>query len=143
QKMVLYHKAVKAFKGDLKGKTIAIWGLAFKPNTDDMREAPAIVIIEHLLKAGAKVQAYDPEAMHEAKKVFGDRISYAKRSYDALNGADALVVVTEWNEFRRPDFDRIKTTLKRPLVIDGRNLYDPKKMKSLGFEYDSIGRPQA
>ena len=143
QKLVVFHKTMKAFNGNLKGKTIAIWGLAFKPNTDDMREAPAIVIIESLLKAGAKVQAYDPEAAEEAHKVFGERITYAKRSYDALQGADALVVVTEWNEFRRPDFDRIKTSLKRPLVIDGRNIFDPKKMKSLGFEYYSLGRPLA
>ena len=141
QKQVLFKKAEKVFQGNLKGKIIAIWGLAFKPNTDDMREAPAIVIIENLLKAGAIVHAHDPEAIKEAQKIFGDRISYHQRSYEALEGADALLVVTEWNEFRRPDFDRIKSLLRRPLIIDGRNIYDPQRMKTLGFEYLSMGRP--
>ncbi len=140
QKEVMVKKLSKAFDGQLKGRTIAVWGLAFKPNTDDMREAPAVVIIRKLLAAGARVRAYDPEAMDEARKIFGDTITFVKKSYDALEKADALMVVTEWNEFRRPDFDRIKTLLQRPLVIDGRNIYDPGKMKSLGFEYHSIGR---
>ncbi|RCK79794.1 MAG: UDP-glucose dehydrogenase [Candidatus Ozemobacter sibiricus] len=140
QKEVLFKKLSKVYQGNLKGKTIAVWGLAFKPNTDDMREAPSIVIIEKLLAAGARVQAYDPEAMDEARKIFGDRIIYVKKSYEALEKADALVIVTEWNEFRRPDFDRIKATLARPVIIDGRNIYDPVKMKAAGFEYHSIGR---
>ena len=141
QKQVLFKKIEKKFGSRLEGKTFAVWGLSFKPNTDDMREAPAIVLIESLLKAGAKVKTYDPEAMGEAKKIFGERITYVKKSYDALDGCDALIVVTEWNEFRRPDFERVKATLKRPIVIDGRNIYDPARMKALGFEYDSIGRP--
>ncbi|MFZ2960724.1 MAG: UDP-glucose/GDP-mannose dehydrogenase family protein [Candidatus Ozemobacteraceae bacterium] len=140
QKEVLFNKLAAHYSGGLKGKTFAVWGLAFKPNTDDMREAPAIVLIEKLLAAGAKVHAYDPEAMTEAKKVFGDRIVYARKNYDALEGAEALIIVTEWNEFRRPDFDRIKSLLKSPVVIDGRNLYDPLRMKALGFDYYSIGR---
>jgi len=141
QKDVLFAKLAKAMKNELKGKTFAVWGLAFKPNTDDMREAPAITLIESILRQGGAVQAYDPQAVHEAKKVFGDRISYGRKNYDVLPGCDALLIVTEWNEFRRPDFDRIKAALKRPLIIDGRNLYDPAGMKTKGFEYYSIGRP--
>jgi UDPglucose 6-dehydrogenase len=139
QKRVLFAKLQKRFDS-FAGKTIAVWGLAFKPNTDDMREAPAIVLIEQLLDAGAKVVAYDPEAVKEAKKIFGDKISYGKKSYDVVEGADALVIVTEWNEFRRPDLDRIKSLLKKPVIIDGRNLFDPSKMKALGFDYEGIGR---
>lgn len=141
QKEVLFAKLREALDGQIKGRTIAVWGLAFKPNTDDMREAPAIVLIESLLAAGAAVRVYDPEAMDEARKTFGDRIAYVKRSYDALEGADALVVVTEWNEFRRPDFERMRSLLKKPVIIDGRNIYEPARMKTLGFEYRSIGRP--
>ncbi len=141
QKEVLFAKLREALDGQIKGRTIAVWGLAFKPNTDDMREAPAIVLIESLLAAGAAVRVYDPEAMDEARKTFGDRIAYVKRSYDALEGADALVVVTEWNEFRRPDFERMRSLLKKPVIIDGRNIYEPTRMKTLGFEYRSIGRP--
>jgi UDPglucose 6-dehydrogenase len=126
--------------GGLAGKTVAIWGLAFKPKTDDMREAPALAIIEQLLAKGAKVRAYDPKAMHEAKRTLGDRVAFCARSYEALEGADALVVVTEWNEFREPDFERIKTLLKRPVIFDGRNIYDPGEMKRLGFEYQGLGR---
>ncbi|MBF0547414.1 MAG: UDP-glucose/GDP-mannose dehydrogenase family protein [Candidatus Riflebacteria bacterium] len=140
QKEVMYKKLEKACKGDLRGKIFAIWGLSFKPNTDDMREAPAIVLIEKILAAGGKVRAYDPEAMGEAQKVFKDRIEYSKKSYEALEGAEALLLVTEWNEFRRPDFDKIKTLLRRPLIIDGRNVYDSARMKIRGFEYHSIGR---
>jgi UDPglucose 6-dehydrogenase len=124
----------------MQGKTIAVWGLSFKPNTDDMREAPSIVIIEKLLAAGAKVIAYDPEAMEEARKVFADRISYGKKSYEVIDRADALLIVTEWNEFRRPDLGRIKSLLKTPIIIDGRNLFEPGKMKALGFDYEGIGR---
>ncbi|GAB4268758.1 MAG: UDP-glucose/GDP-mannose dehydrogenase family protein [Candidatus Rifleibacteriota bacterium] len=140
QKKVLFTKLQKRFPEGMKGKTIAVWGLAFKPNTDDMREAPSIVLIESLLDAGAKVVAYDPEAMKEARKIFGEKIAYGKKSYDVIDGADALAIVTEWNEFRRPDLDRVKALLKNPIIIDGRNLFEPKKMKALGFDYEGIGR---
>jgi UDPglucose 6-dehydrogenase len=140
QKTRLFEKLSRAFGGELGGATVAVWGLAFKPNTDDMREAPALVLIEALLAAGATVRGYDPAATHEAKKVLGERITYCTRSYEALEGADALVIVTEWNDFRHPDFPRMKTLLKRPLVIDGRNIYNPEKMAQLGFVYHSIGR---
>jgi UDPglucose 6-dehydrogenase len=126
--------------GALKGKRIAVWGLAFKPNTDDMREAASLVLIDELLAAGATVVAHDPVAMHETKRRIGDRITYAESSYDALTDADALVVVTDWNEYRHPDFARIKGSLKSPIVVDGRNLYDTAKMRKLGFTYSSIGR---
>ena len=119
---------------------IAVWGLAFKPQTDDMRESPALTLIDELLDAGATVVAHDPVAMHEAKRRLGDRVTYAATNYDALDGAAALVVVTDWNEYRHPDFSRIKSALSKPIVIDGRNLYDPAKMKNLGFTYRSIGR---
>ena len=142
QKKVLFNKLKNRFGAELKTKTIAVWGLAFKPNTDDMREAPAIVLIENLLAEGAKVRAYDPEAMKEAHKVFGDRIAYGKKVYEILDGADALVIVTEWNEFRRPDFDKIKSMMKLPVIFDGRNLFEPKKLAQLGFEYEGIGRKQ-
>jgi len=141
QKEVLFKKLQEAMDDQLNGKTIAVWGLAFKPNTDDMREAPSIVLITSLLNAGAAVRVYDPEAMDETRKTFGDRITYVKKSYETLEGADALVLVTEWNEFRRPDFERMRALLKKPVIIDGRNVYDPARMKALGFEYRSIGRP--
>jgi UDPglucose 6-dehydrogenase len=117
-----------------------VWGLAFKPRTDDMRDAPAITVINSLIEAGAEVRAYDPEATDEAKKVFGDRIRYAIRNYDVLEGASALLVLTEWNEFRRPDFARIKRLLQQPVIFDGRNIYDPIDLAKLGFTYYSIGR---
>jgi UDPglucose 6-dehydrogenase len=139
QKRRLFEK-LETLAGPLKGKRVAIWGLSFKPNTDDMREAPSLVLIEALLGAGATVVAHDPVAMHETERRIGDRIAYAENGYDALNGADALVVVTDWNEYRHPDFARIKQQLKRPVVVDGRNLYDANKMRTLGFTYDSIGR---
>jgi UDPglucose 6-dehydrogenase len=126
--------------GRLKGKTLALWGLAFKPKTDDMREAPSIPLIEALLKAGARVQAYDPEAMRVARRIFGSRVTFADSNYDALQGADGLAIVTEWNEFRRPDFDRMKTLLRTPVIFDGRNLFAPAHMKQHGFTYYSIGR---
>ena len=126
--------------GSLKGKTIALWGLAFKPRTDDMREAPAITIVERLLAAGAKVQAFDPEAMKVAKGIFGTTISLVDRSYDALKGADALAIVTEWNEFREPDFARMRKLIRSPVIFDGRNIYSPAQMKEQGFTYYSIGR---
>jgi UDPglucose 6-dehydrogenase len=141
QKLKLLATVDKHFGKSLRGKTIAIWGLAFKPRTDDMREAPSIPIIHGLLKRGAKVRAFDPEARATARHVFGARIQYAKHAYDALAGADALLVVTEWNEFREPDFDRMKRLMKKPTIFDGRNIYDPQQIRALGFSYSSIGRP--
>jgi UDPglucose 6-dehydrogenase len=118
-----------------------VWGLAFKPRTDDVREAPSLAVIEALLADGAQVSAFDPEAVSNAWRLLQDRIEYAPSAYEALEGCDALVVVTEWNEFRFPDFDRIRSLLKAPIVFDGRNVYDPEKMASMGFVYYSIGRP--
>lgn len=140
QKLVLVEKLKRVFP-DLKGKKIGLWGLAFKPETDDMREAPSIKIIEALLAAGAEVRASDPEASETAKKIFGDRIKIETDPYEALRGADAMVVVTEWNEFRRPDFKQIKELLAQPYVFDGRNIYNPETMRSMGFHYVCIGRP--
>lgn len=140
QRKLFVDKILKYFNNDVNGKTFAVWGLAFKPKTDDMREAPAITIINLLLEKGAKIQAYDPKAMESAKYHFADKITYAKNSYDAINDADALLLLTEWNEFRRPDFDRIKSTLKTPLIFDGRNQYDAKRMRERGFTYYSIGK---
>jgi UDPglucose 6-dehydrogenase len=140
QKHLLVEMVQKHFGADLTGKRIAVWGLAFKPNTDDMREAPAVVVIEGLLAAGAKVTAYDPEAMAECKKHhLGDRIDYAEVPMAALDGADALVLVTEWNEFRRPDFEAVKGALKSPVVFDGRNIYARATLERLGFTYHGIG----
>ena len=133
-------KVQRHFGADLSGLTFAVWGLAFKPRTDDMRDAPSITVIEALLQAGAQVQAFDPEAMGEARKVFGDRIRYAGRNYDALTGAAALLILTEWNEFRRPDFKRVKELLKQPVIFDGRNIYDAAELNKLGFKYYSMGR---
>jgi UDPglucose 6-dehydrogenase len=140
QKSLLSEKVKRHFGADLSGLKFAVWGLAFKPRTDDMRDAPSITVIEELLKAGAEVQAFDPEAMEEAKKVFGERIRYASRNYDALTGAAALLILTEWNEFRRPNFRRIKQLLKNPVIFDGRNIYDAADLQKLGFKYYSIGR---
>lgn len=143
QKHRLFEKLHEVFGGQLQGKRIALWGLAFKANTDDMRESPALVLIEELRKAGAVIVAHDPAAMHETQRRIGDAITYAKTSYDAASGADAMVVVTDWNEYRFPDFARLKRELKQPVVVDGRNLYDPAKMTALGFTYRSIGRGRA
>ncbi|HEY5219514.1 MAG TPA: UDP-glucose/GDP-mannose dehydrogenase family protein [Gemmatimonadaceae bacterium] len=140
QKMRLFDKLKSVLGERLRGARVAVWGLAFKPNTDDMREAPALVLIEALLAAGASVVAHDPAAMHEAKRKLGDRVAFADTGYAALEGCHALVVVTDWNEYRHPDFARIKTLLREPTVVDGRNLYDPAKMRALGFRYLSIGR---
>ena len=140
QKGILVEKVQRHFGANLSGLTFAVWGLAFKPRTDDMRDAPSITIIEELLKAGARVQAFDPEATEEARKVFGDRIHYTDRNYDALAGASALLILTEWNEFRRPDFRRIKKLLKNPVIFDGRNIYDSADLQKVGFKYYSIGR---
>jgi UDPglucose 6-dehydrogenase len=131
---------IEAYLPDLSGRTIAVWGLAFKPRTDDMREAPAIPIIERLLARGVTVRAYDPAAGPVARGIFGDRITLCDKSYDALSGADALAVVTEWNEFREPDFAKMQSLMKAPVVFDGRNLYSPEQMRALGFTYFSIGR---
>lgn len=140
QKTVLVKKVKRHFGAKLSGRIFALWGLSFKPRTDDMRDAPSIAVVESLLKAGGRVQAYDPGAMGEANKIFGDRIRYYRRNYDALKGAHALLIVTEWNEFRRPNFQRIKQQLKTPVVFDGRNIYDPQELRKLGFIYYSIGR---
>ena len=141
QKRMLLERVTQRLGDELRGKTIAVWGLAFKPNTDDMREAPSIVTIEGLLTRGARVAAHDPEAMSEARRHFGDRITYAANNYEALDGAEALVIHTEWNPYRHPDFGRMRKAMARPLIIDGRNLYDPATVSSEGFEYVSIGRP--
>ena len=140
QKHRLFEKLRAALGGTIDGAHVAIWGLAFKPNTDDMREAPSLVLIAQLLEHGATVTAHDPAAMKEARHKLGDRIAFAETNYEALPDADALVVVTDWNEYRHPDFARIRSMLRRPIVIDGRNLYNADKMRRLGFTYDSIGR---
>jgi UDPglucose 6-dehydrogenase len=142
QKHRLFAK-LKHCVGSVKGKRVAVWGLAFKPQTDDMRESPALTLIDELLDAGAHVVAHDPAAMHEAKRRLGDRITYADDNYAAVEGADALVVVTDWNEYRFPDFGRIKGALREPVLVDGRNLYNPAKMASLGFRYSSLGRGES
>ena len=140
QKTKLIGKLLECFDGDISGKTFAIWGLAFKPYTDDIREAPALYNIEELLSKGAKVQAYDPEAMENVKGVIGDKITYSNDEYGALEGADALLIMTEWPVFRTPDFERLKKSLKKPLILDGRNLYSLRDMADAGIEYHSIGR---
>ena len=140
QKSLLFEKLEKIFNGDLEGKTIALWGLAFKPGTDDMREAPALVLIEKLRKAGCVVRAYDPAAMGESKRRIGDTIFYACDMYDALLDADALMLVTEWKEFRLPAWGVVKKTMKQPVILDGRNIYDAKELQDLGFVYRCIGK---
>jgi UDPglucose 6-dehydrogenase len=139
QKLVLFNKVKKHFNCDLKNKKIALWGLSFKPKTDDMREAPSLVIIENLLNEGASVIAYDPVAMHETERMIGKSISYATDMYSALNDADALLIITEWPEFRVPDFTELTTRLKNKLMFDGRNIFDPQDMKKLGYSYYCIG----
>lgn len=140
QKEVIVNKILTYYNNDLRGKHFAVWGLAFKPNTDDMREAPSLAIIKKLLEHGAAVTAYDPAANKTAKFYLNDTIAYALNEYDALNNADALLVLTEWNEFRNPDFDIVKSKLKQPVIFDGRNIFDPEKMKELRFTYFGIGR---
>jgi len=140
QKKVLVEKLKDYYKDGLKGKKFALWGLAFKPETDDIREAPALYIIDELLKEGAEVVAFDPEGMPNIKKLLGDKISYAANRYDALDGADALLIITEWSVFRTPDFEFMKEKLKAPVIFDGRNLYDLESVKECGFYYNSIGR---
>ncbi|MCX6297148.1 MAG: UDP-glucose/GDP-mannose dehydrogenase family protein [Bacteroidetes bacterium] len=140
QKTIILPKIKEYFKGDLKGKKIAIWGLAFKPDTDDIREAPALYIIDELVKAGATVSAYDPEAINNVRNLIGNKISYANDEYDALHGADALLIATEWSLFRTPDFEKVSSLLKNKVIFDGRNLYGLNQMKELGYYYTSIGR---
>lgn len=140
QKTVLVKKVMDYYNNDVAGKTFAVWGLAFKPDTDDIREAPALYIIKDLLEAGAKIKAYDPEAMDNVKEVLGDQIEYVENQYDAADGADALLIITEWAVFRNPDFDRIARSMKEKVVFDGRNLYELFDLEELGFYYNSIGR---
>ncbi len=142
QKSVLTKKIRRYYKNDLAGKTIAIWGLSFKPNTDDIREAPALVIIDELLAMGAKVQAFDPEAASNVREIYGDRIQLTDTMYAALEGADCLCILTEWSEFRTPDFERMQALLQTPVIFDGRNVYDVDQMKQLDFHYQSLGRPK-
>jgi UDPglucose 6-dehydrogenase len=139
QKLRLLMKLESHF-GSLKGKRLAVWGLAFKPRTDDMREAPAVPLVHGLLNAGASVHAYDPEAMKVARGIFGSKVTYAENSYAALTGADALVIVTEWNEFREPDYGRMRKLMRNPVIFDGRNIYNPEQIRAQGFTYYSMGR---
>jgi UDPglucose 6-dehydrogenase len=141
QKRLLLSVVDEKFPGGLTGMRIAVWGLSFKPDTDDMRAAPSVVIIEGLLERGATVTAHDPEAMTAARDVFGNRIDYADTNYDALDGADALIIITEWKQYRVPDFPRMRDLMRQPIVMDGRNLFSPDRLKELGFDYSSIGRP--
>jgi UDPglucose 6-dehydrogenase len=140
QKHLLVEKVVRRFGEDLRPFRFAVWGLAFKPRTDDMREAPSIVVVEELLRRGGRIEAHDPESLNEARKVFADRINYHRLNYDALEGADALLIVTDWNEFRRPDFARMRQLMKTPVIFDGRNLYELEVMREQGFAYYPIGR---
>ena len=141
QKRVLFEKLERHLGRELRGATVGVWGLAFKAETDDVRESPALVLVEQLLAAGARVRVHDPEALASARRHLGDRVTYAANAYDAVEGAAALAIVTEWLEYRNPDFERIKRALSRSLIVDGRNLYDPQRMARLGFTYESIGRP--
>ncbi|QEG37559.1 UDP-glucose dehydrogenase family protein [Bythopirellula goksoeyrii] len=142
QKQVMIEKVDQHFGGKLAGKTIAIWGLAFKPRTDDIREAPALVLIDHLLESGAKVQVHDPEAMENVKKVYCDKVTFCDLEMQALAQADALCIMTEWNDYKRPNWDEMASLLRSPVVFDGRNLYEPERMQSRGFTYYSVGRPK-
>jgi UDPglucose 6-dehydrogenase len=146
QKSLLVERVRETFGDDLSGRTFAVWGLAFKPETDDMREAPSLTVVRALAAAGARIRAHDPEARHEAPRYFADLVEtgvleLCERNYDCLEGADALLVLTEWAPYRVPDFDRVRTLLKEPVVFDGRNLWDPARMAEMGFRYLSVGRP--
>jgi UDPglucose 6-dehydrogenase len=143
QKLHLIAKIRKYFSNSLKGKHFALWGLAFKPNTDDIREAPALYVIDALLKEGATLSVFDPEAMNNVKALMGDKIAYGENQYDVLKNADALIIATEWNEFRTPNFLKIVTSLKNKVIFDGRNLFDINAIRELGFYYESIGRATA
>lgn len=140
QRILFINKILDRYQGNIEGKTFAVWGLAFKPKTNDMREAPSITIINELLKRGAKIKAYDPKAFDLAQTIFGNKIEYSKSAYDALDGANAMLLLTEWNEFRRPNFDKIKTLMKNYVIFDGRNQYDVKRITNKGFEYHCIGK---
>jgi UDPglucose 6-dehydrogenase len=140
QKALLVKKLEQELGSDLKGRTIALWGLSFKPKTDDMREAPSLTVIRALLERGAKVVAHDPEAMREAKRIFGDSITLVDSHYEACTNADALLILTEWSTYQRPNFETVKQLLKTPLIVDGRNIYNPEKLRQAGFTYHSIGR---
>jgi UDPglucose 6-dehydrogenase len=142
QKEVIFKKIMTHYDNDIKGKKFALWGLSFKPNTDDMREAPSRVLLESLWKAGATVNAYDPQAVHETQRIYGDHngLTLCDNKEEALTSVDALIIITEWNVFRSPDFEEIKKNLKEPVIFDGRNIYDPKVMQEMGFRYYSIGR---
>ncbi|HEY0811372.1 MAG TPA: nucleotide sugar dehydrogenase, partial [Longimicrobiales bacterium] len=141
QKQQMLEHVFERYGRDLSGRTFAVWGLSFKPETDDMREAPSLVVVRGLVEAGGRVRVHDPEALQAARMYFGNKVEYQENNYDALKGADALIILTEWKPYRRPDFDRIRKALVRPLIIDGRNLFNPEKMRELGFEYISVGRP--
>ncbi len=141
QKSILSTRIKKYFGESIANKTVGVWGLAFKPNTDDIREAPALTIIKELLEAGVKIRAFDPEAMNNVKELLGDKITFCENQYDAIDGADALAIITEWNVFRTPDYEQIKSNLKEPIIFDGRNVFDPEDMVKRGFIYSSIGRP--
>ena len=143
QKVRLFDKLASELGSALRGGRVGIWGLAFKAETDDMRESPAIPLVERILAAGGSVRAHDPKAMDVARTIFGQRIDYARDPYDAVDGADALVIVTEWLVYRNPDLERVRASLRRPLVVDGRNLFDPDRMARLGFAYRGIGRGRA
>ena len=140
QKLVLGRKVKNYFGNDLSGYTFAIWGLAFKPETDDIRDAPSIDLVNELINAGAALRVFDPEAMGNIRNIMGDKLYYAENQYDAVKGADAMIIATEWSEFRNPDFERIATLLRHPAIFDGRNVYSLEKMQTLGFYYESIGR---
>jgi UDPglucose 6-dehydrogenase len=140
QKLFLLPKILNYFGGDVKGRRFALWGLAFKPNTDDIREAPALYMIEALTAAGASISAFDPEAMPNVRQIVGDKIEFAEGQYDALKDADALIIATEWSEFRTPEFEKITSSLKQRVIFDGRNVYDAAQMRTLGFHYESVGR---
>jgi UDPglucose 6-dehydrogenase len=143
QKLVLFPKIKTYFGGNLDGVTLAVWGLAFKPKTNDMREAPSVSLISEVVKGGGRVRVYDPEAMNEARRVlpeYNEHITYCRRSYEACEAADGLVLVTEWNEFRNPDFERIRSLLSKPVIFDGRNIYNHQLLKDLGFDYFGVGK---
>ena len=141
QKELLFRRLSTYFNGELSGRKFAVWGLSFKPETDDMREAPALILIDRLCAAGASVRVYDPVAMDECRRRIGDRVEYAANIYEAVAGVDALLIVTEWKEFRMPDWVAVLRAMKSPVIFDGRNIYDPAEMKEMGFVYRSIGRP--
>ena len=140
QRKLFIEKIISVYEGNIKGKTLGVWGLAFKPKTNDMREAPSITIINKLLELNTNIKVFDPKAMETAKLHFGDRVTYATNAYEAIENADGLLLLTEWNEFRRPDFEKIKSLMRSPIIFDGRNQYEPKTLTDIGFKYYSIGK---